>query len=75
MITKLERHDGMNITDNQWDEYLYLFDLISVEKRNPNLQGYHPQEEMYPLLKKIAECEIPYFLRNSLISLLEYEAE
>lgn len=41
MITKLERHDGMNITDIQWNEYCYLFDLINVEKRNPKLQGYH----------------------------------
>ena len=73
MIKILERHAGMGITDDQWDKYCYLFDLISVEKRNPDLQEYHIREEIYHLMKKIAQSEIPYFLRNSLISLLEYD--
>lgn len=61
---------------DNWHEYEYLFDLIMVGKRNPYLQGYHPLEEMYPLLKKIAESNIKeQLLRNNLIDLLEEDDE
>lgn len=69
-MTKLIKHDGLPA--NQWDEYEYLFDLILVEKRNPNRGYYHPKEEMYDLMKKIAESNLsllPY--RNHLIALVE----
>jgi len=55
-----------------WDEFDYLFDLIVIEKRNPYLQGYHPREEAYPLLKMIAKSNIQeQTLRNWLIQTLE----
>ncbi len=69
---KIVRHEGMGVTDEEWDEYSYLFDLIAVEKRNPYLQGYHPLEEAYPLMKLIAKSDIPLTpLRYHLISFLE----
>lgn len=70
-VTKILNRDSFPDVKN-WTEYDYLFDLITVEKRSPYLQGFHPDEEFYPLLRKIAESEIKeVILRNNLISLLE----
>ena len=68
---KMQRNQT-DCSDAEYEEYCYLYDLIEVEKRNPNLQGHHPQEEIYWLLKKIAESEIKHsIMRVQLVSLLE----
>ena len=58
MGKKMIRHDGMGVGDAEWQEYEYLFDLIQVRIRSPYLQGYHPKEEVYDLLKMVAESDI-----------------
>lgn len=68
---KMQRNQT-NCSDDEYDEYTYLYDLIEVEKRNPNLKGHHPMEESYWLLKKIAESGIKCkTMRSQLVSLLE----
>lgn len=68
---KMQRNQT-DCSDEEYEEYSYLYDLIEVEKRNPALQGHHPQEESYWLLKKIATSEIKYaIMRFQLVSLLE----
>ena len=63
-------------SDKEYDEYSYLYDLIEVEKRNPNLQGHHPKEEIYWLLKKVAISGVKSeMMRFELVSLLEEEIE
>lgn len=75
-MSKLNRESFSDVKESEWQEYEYLYDLINVEKRNPNLQWYHPKEELYPLLKRIAESYIhEQILRNSLIILLEKDGE
>lgn len=73
-ISKVDRNCYSQVEN--WSEYDYLFDLIMVEKRNPYLQGHHPLEEIYPLLKLIAKSEIKeQSLRSHLIYLLEENIE
>ncbi len=70
---KMQRNQT-DISDEEYNEYSYLYDLIEVEKRNPNLQGYHPKEDVYWLLRKIALSGIKYSTtRGQLVNLLEQE--
>lgn len=72
MSEKMIRHAGMNISDSGWQEYEYIFDLIEVQKRSPYLQGYHPKEEFYDLLKMVASSDIESSqLRRCLVSDIE----
>ncbi len=72
MVEKMKKDRFPDVKENEWDEYVFIFDLITVEKRNPYLQGYHLHEETYPLLRLIAKSKIrEYILRGHLILLLE----
>lgn len=63
-----------SVTDDEWEEYKYLYELIELEKRSPYKNEYHPLEDDYVLMKKIAASSISCnTLRNGLVIFLEQE--
>ena len=70
------KRECFSVSNNEWEEYEYLYKLIELEKTSPYKNEHHPLEDDYVLMKKIAESNICCnTLRNGLVLFLEKQPE